>query len=88
MMLASTVWCSAVRCLLIVLLLEKGKGRNGRVMRRGWRGGGRQMSEIRGTPAAMSGCSIGCAGRGEKGKEREIGAELCLSDCAVLCSLV
>lgn len=54
----------------------------------GWRGGGRQMSEIRGTPAAVSGCSIGGAVRAEKERGRERGAELCLSDCVSLCSLV
>ncbi len=62
-----TVWSSAVRCLLIVLLLEKEKGRGGGVAG----GGGRRMSEIRGTPAAMSGCSTGCAVK--RGKERERG---------------
>lgn len=57
---------------------RKGKeGGGDGVAEGGWRVGGRRMSEIRGTPAAMSGCSIGCAVRREKRKK---GAELCLSD--------
>lgn len=67
--------------MLIVLLLEKEKGRGDGVAR----GGGRRMSEIRGTPAAMSGCSTGCAVK--RGKERERG-EKCLPDYVALCSLV
>lgn len=56
-----TVWRSAVRCLLIVLLLEKGKGGFGGAIG-GWRMGG----DIRGTPADTSGCSSGCTMRREK----------------------
>lgn len=41
------------------------------------------MSEIRGTPAAMSECSVGCAVRREKERAGQSGLSLAVLRCAV-----
>lgn len=78
-----TVWSLTVRCFLIVSLLEKEKGKGGEVRLEKER---EKDFRNQRDPCCLVWMQQWL--RSEKRKGNREGAELCLSGCVVLCSLV